>query len=176
MYSTPVKKILYCLAMWGLSWTTTDVWKDSSYKLWKDHMVISLYLSTFSYISPRFSFFTLNWLLSLLWFTTFIEPAVSKIKVPYIVNGGVDLVRVHKDLGCYSLKERFILFVQMLLQPVIIPGRLLTFCRSYAQGSYIVLNSWESIEICPAIFQTWKKSGEWRQSLEKWWKVLSLFS
>ena len=119
------KNFFYCLAMWGLSWTTTDVWKDSSYKLWKDHMVISLYLSTFSYMSPRFSFFTLNWLLSLLWFTTFIEPAVSKIKVPYIVNWGVDLVRVHKDLGCYSLKERFIFFVQMLLQPVIIPGRLL---------------------------------------------------
>ena len=88
-------------------------------------MVISLYLSTFSYISPLFSFFTLNWFLSLLWFTTFIEPVVSKIKVPYIVYWGVDLVRVHKVLVCYSRKERSILFVQMLLQPVIIPGRLL---------------------------------------------------
>ena len=30
-------------------------------------------------------------------------------------------------------------------------------------------------EICPAIFQTWKKSGNWRLSLEKGLKVLSLF-
>ena len=30
-------------------------------------------------------------------------------------------------------------------------------------------------EICPAIFQTWKKSGNWRLSVEKWLKVLSFF-
>ena len=30
-------------------------------------------------------------------------------------------------------------------------------------------------EICPAIFQTWKKSGNWRLSLEKWLKVLRFF-
>jgi len=31
------------------------------------------------------------------------------------------------------------------------------------------------IIICPAIFQTWKKSGNWRLRLEKWLKVLSFF-
>ena len=30
----------------------------------------------------------------------------------------------------------------------------------YMQGSYRVLNSWKSLKICPAIFQTWKKSGK----------------
>ena len=30
------------------------------------------------------------------------------------------------------------------------------------QSSYRVLNSWKSLEICPAVFQTWKKSGKWR--------------
>ena len=32
----------------------------------------------------------------------------------------------------------------------------------YMQGLYGVLNSRGSAEICPAIFQTWKKSGKWR--------------
>ena len=31
---------------------------------------------------------------------------------------------------------------------------------------YRVLNSWKSLEICPATFQTLKKSGKWRLSLE----------
>ena len=30
----------------------------------------------------------------------------------------------------------------------------------YMQGSYRVLNSWKSLKICPAIFQTWKKFGK----------------
>ena len=28
------------------------------------------------------------------------------------------------------------------------------------QGSYRVLNSWKNLDICPAIFQTWEKSGK----------------
>ena len=163
--------------MWGLSWTTTDVWKDSSYKLWKDHMVISLYLSTFSYISPRFSFSTLNWLLSLLWFTTFIEPAVSKIKVPYIVNWGVDLVRVHKDLGCYSLKERSILFVQCYYSLWSYPGGYLghflpVICSGFVHSLEFLRKHWNLPSNFPNLEKVWK----WRRSLEKWWKVLSLFS
>ena len=47
---------------------------------------------------------------------------------------------------------------------------------SYWQGSYRVLNFWKSHGVCPAIFQTWKKSGKWRKSLEKWsMMVLSFF-
>ena len=34
------------------------------------------------------------------------------------------------------------------------------------KGSYGVLNSWKSLEVCPAIFQTWKKSGKMLKSLE----------
>ena len=33
--------------------------------------------------------------------------------------------------------------------------------KIFFQGSYRVLNSWESLEIWPAIFQTWKMSGKW---------------
>ena len=44
------------------------------------------------------------------------------------------------------------------------------------QGAYRVLNSCKTLEICPAIFQTWKKFGKWRESPEKWWKVLFFFS
>ena len=38
------------------------------------------------------------------------------------------------------------------------PGWGLTF----SQGSYRVLNSWKSLEICPAIFQPWKCSSPFR--------------
>ena len=34
------------------------------------------------------------------------------------------------------------------------------------KGSYGVLNSWKSLEVCPAIFQIWKKSGKMLKSLE----------
>ena len=34
------------------------------------------------------------------------------------------------------------------------------------KGSYGVLNSLKSLEVCPAIFQTWKKSGKMLKSLE----------
>ena len=33
-------------------------------------------------------------------------------------------------------------------------------------GSYRVLSPWKSLEICPEIFQTWKKSGKVVKSLE----------
>ena len=36
----------------------------------------------------------------------------------------------------------------------------LTILLYLHMGSYRVLNSWKSLEICPAIFQTWKKSGK----------------
>ena len=48
------------------------------------------------------------------------------------------------------------------------------FLKSLTRGSYRFLNSWKSLEICPVIFQTWKKSGKWRESLGKWsWFFLS---
>ena len=40
--------------------------------------------------------------------------------------------------------------------------RVMTGNGEKTQGSYRVLNSWKSLDICPAIFQTWKKSGKWR--------------
>ena len=39
----------------------------------------------------------------------------------------------------------------------------------YKQGSHRVLNSCESLEICPAIFRTWKESGK---NGKKFWVIL----
>ena len=44
------------------------------------------------------------------------------------------------------------------------------------QGLYRILDSWKRLEISPAVFQTWKKSGKWRLILGKMVNSLEFFS
>ena len=55
-----------------------------------------------------------------------------------------------------------------------VPQSCYCFTFLYLQGSYRVLNSWKSQELCPAIFQTWKKSGKNRKKSWAFWQLQQL--
>ena len=69
---------------------------------------------------------------------------------------------VIKDQSIFPLMIILLILIAFALDVVLIlSGEI---CRwsllGLKQGLYRVLNSWKSLGICPAIFQTWKKSGK----------------
>ena len=53
-------------------------------------------------------------------------------------------------------------YPQLYVPGIRLYARVTTDSGEKTQGSCRVLKSWKSLDICPAIFQTWKKSRKWR--------------
>ena len=70
------------------------------------------------------------------------------------------------------LQRRLPFFLLMFCE--FVPQSCYCFEFLYLQGSYRVLNSWKSQELCPAIFQTRKKSGKNRKKSWAFWQLQQL--